>query len=134
MNSPQRIDLDGKLDRALGEALSDERDSILPSLGFADSVMAAVASQGPEPLRFPWKRALPGLIAGVAALIGFTGADLWVLKRMPAMAHATPALDWQAILEPIVQHAVSPNTAWTVAALLIPLVALWLTRRLLFSR
>jgi hypothetical protein len=134
MNSRQRTNLDGTLDQALDRALSDERDSILPSLGFTDSVMAVVRSEGPAPLRFPWKRALPGLIAGIAALVGFAGASIWVLERTPATAPAAPALDWKAILAPVLQRAVSPDTTWILVALLIPVVSLWLTRRLLFSR
>jgi hypothetical protein len=55
MNPPQPSDRD----RALDEALSEDRHRILPSPGFTDSVMTAVLSQAPAPLRFPWKRALP---------------------------------------------------------------------------
>ena len=130
MNSRQQNDLAATLDRALTE----ERDSILPSLGFTDSVMAAVMSQGPAPLRFPWKRALPGLIAGIAAVVGFAGAGLWVLGRMPATPPAAPALEWNAMLAPLLERAVSPEMGWTLLALLIPVVSLWLTRRLLLSR
>lgn len=126
MNSSQLRDLD--------RALSEERDSILPSLGFTDSVMAAVRSQGPGPLRFPWKRALPGLAAGLAALAGFAVADIWVLERMPATAPAAPALDGMAMLTALLHRALSPDATWILAALLIPVVTLWLTRRLLYSR
>ncbi|HTV81571.1 MAG TPA: hypothetical protein VME18_02885 [Acidobacteriaceae bacterium] len=130
MNPPQPSDWN----RALDEALSEDRDGILPSLGFTDSVMTAVLSQAPAPLRFPWKRALPGLIAGGAALAGFAAAGVRALERMPATAPGSPARDWRPMLEPILQHATSPDTLWTLLALMIPVVTLWLTRRLLFSR
>jgi hypothetical protein len=130
MNTPQQNDLDGALDRAL----KDDRDSILPSLGFAESVMAAVRSEDPAPLRFPWKRALPGLTAGIVAVAGVTAGDIWVLERMPARAATASASDWHAMLAPMLQRAASPAMGWTLVALLIPLVSLWLTRRLLFSR
>ena len=130
MNSRKQSNFDATLDRAL----SEDRESILPSLGFADSVMAAVISQSPGPLHFPWKRALPGLIAGLAALAGFAGVWIWVLKHAPATASAHPALDWKAILAPVLHDALRPDTSWVLAALLIPLVTFWLMRRLLFSR
>ena len=51
-------------------ALLNESDTILPSSGFADSVMAAVREQAsaPPPIPFPWKRALPGFAAAVLAI------------------------------------------------------------------
>lgn len=130
MNSPQQSQFDAALDRAL----SEDRESLLPSLGFADSVMAAVTSEGPGPLRFPWKRALPGLMAGIAALAGFAGLWIWVLERAPAARSAGPALGWTAMLATVVHDALRPDTSWVLAALLIPVVTLWLMRRLLFSR
>jgi hypothetical protein len=46
-------------------------DSIVPSSGFAASVMEAVhrEAEAPPPIPFPWKRALPGLVSCVGALI-----------------------------------------------------------------
>lgn len=139
MKTPQQKDdldgtLDGALDRALDRALSEERDSLLPSLGFTDSVMAAVRSEDPAPLHFPWKRALPGIIAGIVALVGFAGADLWVLGRMPAAAPSASAFDLRALLTTILGRADSPTALWTLLAFVIPVASLWLTRRLLFSR
>jgi hypothetical protein len=48
-------------------------DSIVPSSGFAASVMEAVRrdAEAPPPIPFPWKRALPGLIYCVGALVAF---------------------------------------------------------------
>jgi hypothetical protein len=130
MNPPQLTDLD----RTLHEALIEDRDAILPSLGFTDSVMTAVLSDAPAPLRFPWRRALPGLIAGIAALAGFAGADLWILERLPAAAHSPSVLDLWPALVPLLQRAAGPEASWTALALLIPVVTLWLTRRFLLSR
>jgi hypothetical protein len=130
MKPPQLTDLD----QVFHAALAEERDSILPSSGFTDSVMMALASKGSEPLRFPWKRALPGMIAGIAAIVGFAGADLWVLGRMPAASPTASAFNWQALSATILSRAESPVTLWTLAALLIPVVSLWLTRRMFLSR
>jgi hypothetical protein len=54
----------------IDRVLSNE-DSIVPSSGFAASVMEAVRreEETPPPIPFPWQRALPGLISSVSALI-----------------------------------------------------------------
>jgi hypothetical protein len=57
---------DGDVDRILSR-----RDEILPSSGFVHSVMEAVHQEAsaPPPIPFPWKRAAPFVILGVAALV-----------------------------------------------------------------
>ena len=50
-----------------------QQDALLPSSGFAASVMDAIQQQAavPPPIPFPWKRALPGiavLLVGVVIL------------------------------------------------------------------
>jgi hypothetical protein len=52
------------------EDLLANEDEITPSSGFVASVMAAVEREVavPRPLEFPWGRALPGLLATIAAL------------------------------------------------------------------
>ena len=54
------------LDRLLGEP-----EEITPSSGFIESVMSAVRDEfsAPAPLPFPWKRAVPGLLAGIFAIV-----------------------------------------------------------------
>jgi hypothetical protein len=54
----------------IDRVLSNE-DSIVPSSGFAASVMEALQrdAETPPPIPFPWKRALPGLVSCVAAPI-----------------------------------------------------------------
>lgn len=53
------------------ERILSEEEEILPSSGFAASVMEAVRREAaaPPPIPFPWKRALPGLIVSVLALV-----------------------------------------------------------------
>ncbi len=83
------------LDRILTE------DGIVPSAGFTASVMEAVQRQAtvPPPIPFPWRRALPGLVAAccvlgllVTGLIGFVrapGADPQVLD-VRTLVHLLP--------------------------------------------
>jgi hypothetical protein len=54
------------LDRILGQ-----EKKILPSSGFAASVMEAVRREAatPPPLSFPWKLALPGLVSSCLVLV-----------------------------------------------------------------
>jgi hypothetical protein len=56
---------DSEIDRTLSQ-----RDEILPSSGFVLSVMDAVRQEAaaPAPIPFPWKRALPFVVLGAAAL------------------------------------------------------------------
>lgn len=63
MNSPQQPD---PLDRILRE-----EDSLLPSSGFAASVMDAihVHAAEPAPIPFPWKLAVPGMAALAAGIL-----------------------------------------------------------------
>ena len=55
----------------LDQILSEE-DDILPSSGFASSVMDAVRCEAsaPPPIPFPWTRALPGLVGAGVGCVG----------------------------------------------------------------
>lgn len=64
---------DDALDRILEERFAAPSDEMTPSSGFAASVMQAVreGTEAPQPIGFPWRRALPGLIASLCGLIAF---------------------------------------------------------------
>lgn len=77
----------------IDRALSAE-DGIVPSSGFAASVMEVVRREAlaPPPLPFPWKRALPGLAACVCGIV----AILVMLIASGALASVESSLAAQA--------------------------------------
>jgi hypothetical protein len=105
----------------IDRALSVE-DGIVPSSGFAFSVMDAVrCDAGAPPIAFPWKRALPGLVCCIALLaVLFTylmrsSPSPGVPVGLPAILHATtntPA-GWVALalLASILSVAISLRAA-----------------------
>jgi hypothetical protein len=68
----QQAEFDRLLEVHLGPAPSSI-DHLIPSSGFAHSVMDAVHQQAtaPPPIPFPWKRLLPAAIALLCALLAF---------------------------------------------------------------
>jgi len=112
-------------------------DEILPSSGFAVSVMDAVRREAaaPPPIPFPWKRALPGLVVGgfVLALVFVTIVAVIVqLIRAPATAHISMSLP--SVLAPIfgpgLQRNLEISASWIVLALLATFVSVKLSMRL----
>ncbi|HET9131827.1 MAG TPA: hypothetical protein VFO86_12810 [Terriglobia bacterium] len=115
---------------------------IIPSSGFVRSVMAAVQSEAaaPPPIPFPWKRALPGILAFVAA-IGWSVVDF---IRYPAQQTA-PAISsiptipstvtyWFDGVVPLVDRARMFGAEWLLLGLLLTIVGLKLTRHLAGGR
>lgn len=147
---------DSSFDARLDAALRADHDILLPSSGFADSVMAAVrqdqATAGPRssapfpplgfpPLPFPWKRALPGLIAGTAAaLLAFATLAALLITSLSQQRHASHSAfseavsAWQPALLALLHSAISPDVVWPLVSLALPLLCLLLVRRLLLAR
>lgn len=75
------------------DRLLSRDDVIVPSSGFAMAVMDAVLREAatPAPLPFPWKRALPGIIAGAIALIAAVGCSVLLVP----LAYALPPLSFE---------------------------------------
>jgi hypothetical protein len=111
-------------------ALSPGSDSILPSSGFADSVMTALTREAsaPSPIAFPWKRALPGFVVAGAMAIVLIVAVVVLLRSTPATSVA-PSVDLQAVLAPVVHHATA--ALWLTVSLLISVASLLFCRRLI---
>jgi uncharacterized membrane protein len=93
-------------------------DDIVPSSGFVSSVMDAVRREAATPpaIPFPWKRALPGLVAWAVML---------VLLFAPQTASAPDRLP---------QAAASIGAGWIALALLLSFFLVKLSLRLAGAR
>lgn len=120
------------------DLLLSRKDEILPSSGFASSVMDAVRREAavPPPIPFPWRRALPGLVIGAVALsLTLTGV-LVLLAQSGGAATAqisTFSMTLPSALTPF-QRNLELATVWTVVALLAAFVSVKLSMRLSSGR
>lgn len=118
----------------INRVLSRE-DEILPSSGFAVSVMDAVRREAaaPPPIPFPWKRALPGLVAA-----GFALALVVVVIVVAIMQGASTSSQFStylpSALPPFFQGNLEYAAIWTALALLATWVSVKLSMRLASSR
>ncbi len=109
----------------LDRFLSEEED-LVPSSGFAGSVMDAVRREAvaPPAIPFPWRKALPGLAAWVLAL----GSLLLAVSRGSEPAPLPPQL--AASFE----RALANGAGWLVLALLISFASVRFCLRLARGR
>ena len=89
--------MNDEFDRIMSE------EEILPSSGFAASVMEAVRREAsaPPPIPFPWKRALPGAVFAAAALVGILVICAMELFDSSSLVQKQPASisTWQLLLQ-----------------------------------
>jgi hypothetical protein len=108
-------------------------EEILPSSGFAVSVMDAVRREAaaPPPIPFPWKRALPGLVVGglVLALVLVAGVAA-IARLVRASAAADFRIASPSVPPPIFHGNLQYAAIWTVLALLVALASVKLSMRL----
>ena len=117
-----------KLDDDLDRILSRDAE-IVPSSGFASSVMDAVRQEASTPpeIPFPWKRALPGMILAVAA---FVAAVILGFDQLVAAITVPPLpADLQIRLEAAMRSSLIAESGWIVLAVLLALVPLHLSMR-----
>ena len=127
---------EGEIDRILSR-----EDEILPSSGFAISVMDAVRYEAaaPPPIPFPWKRALPGLVVGgfVLALV-FVTVVAAIVQSIGASTTAHFSMSLPSVLTPVfglgLQRNLEIAASWTVLALLVAFVSVKLSMRLASRR
>ncbi|MGB8128786.1 MAG: hypothetical protein WCG81_03255 [Candidatus Angelobacter sp.] len=95
-------------------------EEILPSSGFAASVMDAVRREAaaPPPIPFPWKRALPGAVFAAATLIVVLVICTMNLFDSSSMAQGQSASvsTWRLLLQ--------VHTQWVILGLAAAL-SLW---------
>lgn len=112
-------------------------DEILPSSGFAVSVMDAVRREAaaPPPIPFPWKRALPGLVvAGFALVLVLVAGVVAIVQLGRASTTAQFSMSLPSLLPPIFQRNLEYAASWTVLALLVTFVSVKLSMRLASRR
>lgn len=146
MKTPASSKMPNLSDAEIEAALHPDQDVILPSSGFADSVMTAIHREAaaPAPIPFPWLRALPGLAAAALLVTGLLTAFVFLIRawlvlsanpRSPAGRPAAPS--WLSQLSALL-HASSaaalPNVFWLGTSLAIAFACLLLCRRLIAAR
>jgi hypothetical protein len=113
----------------IGRILAAE-DEMLPSSGFAATVMHAVRSEAatPTPIPFPWRRALPGVVAAVVALV-LLAVEVFTQSGAGAAASQGGSIG-SLLVEPIVEAAMKAGAHWIALALLLTLASVALSMRL----
>jgi hypothetical protein len=113
-------------DERIDQILASE-PALVPSSGFAASVMERVREEAaaPPPIPFPWKRAMPGFVItggvlgwGAVELVRFAGHALVDLRHTPVPVAVTAAM-----VQPLEQ------AGWVVAALAVSLITWVVSRR-----
>ena len=120
MNQPDRNE--GQLDRILAH-----EDALVPSSGFAASVMDAIQEQAaePAPIPFPWKLALPGiaaLIATIVIIVRFTASAIQSMGQNSGGADFLPQAHFDLVLSSFARTQAGPALLALAAALICTLV------------
>jgi hypothetical protein len=97
--NPATNESDAPLDRLLQAHLASPADQLVPSSGFALSVMDTIHQQAaaPPPIAFPWRRVLPGVIAILCALAALV---LFVPRGATAPVFTPGPRAWQLLAWP----------------------------------
>jgi len=119
----------GARPEALDEILASEEE-LVPSSGFLTAAMDRVRDEAaaPQPIPFPWKLAVPGMVLAV-------GTIGWLIYEFVQFALAGGLrLDWSGSLMPAhlpaqSQHVLTP-ALWIAFALAISLASWAFARRL----
>jgi hypothetical protein len=118
------------IDRILGA-----EDQLVPSSGFLASVMERVREEAiaPQPIPFPWKRAIPGMVLAAGTII-------WLIYDVIRMAlTGAQTGDWTSIWNSSIAMSHIPAPAqqtltpafWTALALVVSLASWAFSRRLI---
>lgn len=109
----------------LDRILSTEEE-LIPSSGFLASVMERVEdeSRAPAPIRFPWKRAIPGFVLAAGV---FGWGEVVLVREAVSAIHATAATPMHL---PVGLEQTLVPLGWVGLALAISLVSWLLSRRI----
>ncbi|MGO9640502.1 MAG: hypothetical protein ACLP1Y_04240 [Candidatus Acidiferrales bacterium] len=120
---------------ALDRILSAE-DQIVPSSGFAASVMDAVRREAatPPPIPFPWKRALPGFVVGIVAIAGLFVAGFALCTPETAVAPSSVLSLTQLVSAARLAAVKADGAGWIALAFLLTLASLFFSFRATGSR
>jgi len=122
---------EGEINRILSR-----EDEILPSSGFAVSVMDAVRREAaaPPPIPFPWKRALPGLVVAGFTLALVLVAGVVAIAQLDKATVPPPSMSLPSMLAPIFQGNMGSAAIWTLLTLLVTFVSVKFSMRLASGR
>jgi hypothetical protein len=109
----------------LDQILASE-EAIVPSSGFALSVMDAIRSEStePAPIPFPWPRLLPGAVIALALLVWISWSIVGELATWLHSTNFNLALTGSIALTPQIAIA-----GWLLLALASALIPLLMVRR-----
>jgi len=118
------------------DRILSREDEILPSSGFAVSVMDAVRREAsvPPPIPFPWKRALPGLLVAGFALVLVLVAGVVAIAQLDKASTPQFSISTPSVMPPIFNGGIESAAIWTALALLVALVSVKLSMRLASGR
>jgi hypothetical protein len=107
------------------DAILANEDAIVPSSGFLARVMETVQEEAaaPQPIPFPWKRALPGFVLA-AGVFGWGAVEMVRHAPKEAGIFALPQIHLAASVSEPIQQA-----GWVVVALAVSAASWMLARR-----
>jgi hypothetical protein len=119
------------------DRILSREEEILPSSGFAASVMDAVRHEAavPPPIPFPWRRAWPLIaVAGVALVLVVVVLVVGITQLGRGGASQPPAAEWMPALQPFLNAAATAAVRWTILALALTFVSVAVPLRLASGR
>jgi len=114
------------------DRILSHEEELLPSSGFAVSVMDAVRREAalPPPIPFPWKRALPGLVAVAVTLVLVVLVFVVGVQQLGRPSVGTQAaIPGLSTFTMLLGPRASSAIGWTVVALMLAVISVKLSLR-----